>query len=123
MVFAPFLFIYLLICLAFLAGLLFLIQIQLISYTFVILGLSPRVAVLSLLESPDRQLHKYPLYSVQSGPAPAEATVDNFDVIYTIPFEPEVSRTTVAINVSGALVPLFICAYALMQAPTAFCLQ
>jgi len=40
-------------------------------------------------------------------------------VIYTIPFEYGVSRTTVAINVGGALVPLFISGYALLRAPAA----
>ena len=120
MVFAPFLFIYLLICLAFLVGLLLMIQMQLISSAFVILGLSPRAALLALLVSLIGSYINIPLYTVESGPAPTTATADNFGVTYTIPFEYGVSGTTVAINVGGALVPLFISAYALLGAPEAF---
>jgi uncharacterized membrane protein len=120
MVFAPFLFIYLLICLAFLVGLLLLIQMQLISSAFVILGLSPRMALLTLLVSLIGSYVNIPLYTVESGPAPVAATANNFGVLYTIPFEYGVPRTTVAINVGGALVPLFISGYALLRAPEAF---
>ena len=45
MLFAPFLFIYVLICLAFLAGLFILIQIDAITYAYSVLGLSPKAAV------------------------------------------------------------------------------
>ena len=120
MVFAPFLFIYLMICLAFLIGLLVLIQMQLISSAFLILGLSPRLAILALFLSLIGSYVNIPLYTVESGPAPDSATADNFGVAYTIPFEYGVSRTTVAINVGGALVPLFVSGYALLQAPAAF---
>src|ERR1700722_6636610 len=118
--FAPFLFIYLMICLAFLIGLLVLIQMQLISSAFLILGLSPRLAIFSLFLSLIGSYVNIPLYTVESGPAPDSATADNFGVAYTIPYEYGVSRTTVAINVGGALVPLFISAYALFIAPAAF---
>jgi uncharacterized membrane protein len=120
MVFAPFLFIYVFICLAFLGGLLILIQLQLISSAFVILGLSPRVALLVLLVSLIGSYINIPLYTVESGAVPAAVTINNFGVVYTIPFEYGVSRTTVAVNVGGALVPMFICAYALLRAPAAF---
>jgi uncharacterized membrane protein len=120
MVFAPFLFIYLLVCLGFLVGLLLLIQMQLISSAFVILGLSPRVALFALLLSLIGSYVNIPLYAVESGPPLDTVTADNFGVAYTIPYEYGVSRTTVAINVGGALVPLFISAYALFIAPAAF---
>ena len=84
MVFAPFLFIYLMICLAFLIGLLVLIQMQLISSAFLILGLSPRLAILALFLSLIGSYVNIPLYTVESGPAPDSATADNFGVAYTI---------------------------------------
>ena len=43
MLFAPFLFIYVLICVALLAGLFILIELEVISYAFLALGLSPRL--------------------------------------------------------------------------------
>ena len=120
MVFAPFPVSFLMICLAFLIGLLVLIQMQLISSAFLILGLSPRLAIFALFLSLIGSYVNISLYTVESGPAPDSATADNFGVAYTIPFEYGVPRTTVAINVGGALVPLFVSGYALLQAPAAF---
>src|ERR1700730_12581270 len=100
MFFAPFIFIYVLICLAILAGLFFLIQVELISYTFQVLGLSPRIAVLVLLISVIGSYINIPLYTVESGPAAEMATAANFGMVYPIPSEYRVpGRTTVAINV------------------------
>ena len=76
MVFAPFFFIYLLICLGFVIGLLLLLQMQLISSAFLILGLSPRLAILALLLSLIGSYVNIPLYTVESGPAPDSATAD-----------------------------------------------
>jgi uncharacterized membrane protein len=120
MVFAPFFFIYLLICLGLVIGLLLLLQMQLISSAFLILGLSPRLAILALLRSLIGSYVNIPLYTVESGPAPDSATADNFGLAYTIPFEYGVPRTTVAINIGGALVPLVVSGYALLKAPAAF---
>ena len=119
MVFAPFLFLYLLICLAFLAGLFLIIQMALIRYSFMVLGLSPNLALLALLVSLVGSYINIPLYSVESGPAPVTATVNNFGVIYSIPYQYGVARTTVAINVGGAIVPLIIAVYALLKSPRA----
>ncbi len=49
MLFAPFLLIYVIICLAFPAVLLFLIQVNLVSRALLVLGLSPRIAVIALV--------------------------------------------------------------------------
>ncbi len=120
MFFAPFLFVYVLICVAFLAGLSVHIQIELISYTFHVLGLSRRVALFVLLVSLIGSYVNIPLYTVDSGPPPAIATANNFGVIYEIPFEYATPRTTtVAKNVGGAVVLLLIAAYALLLAPAA----
>src|ERR1700722_20019085 len=65
--FAPLLFIFLMICLAFLIGLLVLIQMQLISSAFLILGLSPRLAILALFLSLIGSYVNIPLYTIESG--------------------------------------------------------
>lgn len=119
MFFAPFLFIYLLICVALLAGLFLLIEFELISYAFLVLGLSPRAALLVLFASLIGSYINIPLYTVQSGPMATATTVNNFGVIYSIPTQYAGSGTTVAINVGGALIPILIAAYALFRWPSA----
>jgi uncharacterized membrane protein len=119
MLFAPFLFFYMLICLAFLAGLFILIQIDAITYAYSVLGLSPKAAVLALLASLIGSYINIPLYTVESGPMQTAAAVNSFGVLYSVPFQYASSGTVVAINVGGALVPLLICGYALLRRPSA----
>jgi uncharacterized membrane protein len=119
MLFAPFLLVYVIVCLAFLAVLLILIQVNLISYAFLVLGLPPRIAVLALLASLIGSYVNIPLYTVESGPTPVVATVNNYGVIYAIPSEYQGSKTTVAVNVGGAIVPVLIAGFALFRRPAA----
>ncbi len=120
MLFAPFLLIYLLICLAFLGGLFLLIQIEVIRAAFMVLGLSPRAALFVLLLSLVGSYINIPLYTVESGPPAVATTADNFGVTYSVPFQYSApGTTTVAINVGGALIPLLIAAYALLRTPAA----
>jgi len=119
MLLAPFLFVYLLICLVFLASLFVLLEINVISYAFMILGLSPRVALLALFASLIGSYVNIPLYTVESGPIATQTVVNNFGVLYTVPLQYASSTTTVAINVGGALVPLLIAGYALYRRPDA----
>ena len=119
MLLAPFLLLYLIITLGFLAIIFFFIQLNLISYAFMVLGLPPRIALLALLASLIGSYVNIPLYTVTSGPAPAIATVNSDGVIYTIPYEYGGDGTKVAINVGGAVVPLVIAGYALIRSPEA----
>jgi uncharacterized membrane protein len=119
MLLAPFLFVYLIICLVFLAGLFILLEINAISYAFMILGLSPRVAILALFASLVGSYVNIPLYEVESGPITTSTVVNNFGVLYTVPIQYAGSKTTVALNVGGALVPLLIAGYALYRRPEA----
>src|SRR5260370_29229157 len=95
MLFAPFLFIYVLICLALLAGLFILIQFELISYAFQVLGLSPRGALLVLLASLIGSYINIPLYTIGSGPIPTATTASNFGMIYSVPIQYAGSSTTI----------------------------
>ncbi len=119
MLFAPFIFIYMIIALSILAVLFVSIQLNLISYAFMVLGLPPRLAVLALLASLIGSYINIPLYTVKSGSAPAVATVDIDGMIYNIPYEYRGEGTRVAINVGGAIVPLAIAGYALVRSPEA----
>jgi uncharacterized membrane protein len=118
MVFAPFLLIYVAFCLFLLLGLFVLIELEVISYAFLVLGLPPRLALVALLVSFIGSYINIPLYTVEPGTAPSAATVSNFGVVYGIPFQYG-RGTIVAVNVGGALVPAFIAAYALLKTPTA----
>jgi uncharacterized membrane protein len=106
--------------LALLLGLFVLIQIQAISYAFSVLGLSPRAALFALLVSLIGSYINVPLYTVQSGPGSGTPTASNFGVINRIPFEYSGPKTTIAVNVGGAIVPIIISAYALANTPAAF---
>src|SRR5258708_21231129 len=108
MFFAPFFYIYALICLALLAGLFILIQIDVITYAFSVLGLSPRAAVLALFASLIGSSINIPLYTVESGPMQSAATLNNFDVLYSVPLQYAVAQPTVAIHLVGAVLPLLI---------------
>ena len=119
MLFAPFLFAYVLICLALLVALLVLIEINLISRVFMVLGLRPRGVLLALLASLLGSYVNIPLYTVKSGLVPIVATVNNFGVTYAIPLQFAGPSTIVAINVGGALVPILISIYALLRMPSA----
>lgn len=118
MIFAPFLAIYILICLAILAGLFLLFEIQVIGYAFSVLGLSPRAALFALVMSILGSYINIPLYSVNSGPVP-DNSISDLNFTYSIPFQYAGSKTTVAINVGGAIVPLAVAGYALLRAPGA----
>ncbi len=119
MFFGPFLLIYTLIALAFLAVIVVLVEIDVISYAFLVLGLPPRIALLALLASLLGSYINIPLYTVSSGAAPAMMVVSNFGVVYRIPIEYAGPSTTIAINVGGALVPIAIAFYALLKHPAA----
>ena len=83
MLFAPFLLFYLIIALGFLAFLFFFIQLNLISYAFMVLGLPPRLALFALLASLVGSYVNLPLYTVSSGPVPV-ATLNDDGVVYSI---------------------------------------
>jgi uncharacterized membrane protein len=119
MFYGPFLFIYTLIGLVFLAAIIILVEIEVITYAFLVLGLPPRVAFFALFACLIGSYINIPLYTVTSGAKATALVVTNFGVVYRIPYEYARGRTTVAINVGGALVPILIALYALWKNPPA----
>lgn len=117
MIFAPFVFIYAVIFLLGLAFLFILIEIHVINYVFVALGLSPHLAFIALLVSFVGSYLNVPITQVEGGPAHPEPMVRQFGVRYRVPVRYSSSTTTVAINVGGAIVPMAICAYVLIHFP------
>jgi uncharacterized membrane protein len=117
MVFAPFVFIYVLIFLIGLAFLFALIEIHVINYVFVALGLPPHLAFAALLVSLFGSYLNIPITQVEGGPVHPEPMVQQFGVRYRVPIRYAGGRTTVAINVGGAIVPMAISAYVLLHFP------
>ena len=117
MIFAPFVFIYAVIFLIGLAFVFVLIEIHVINYVFVALGLPPHLAFLALLVSFAGSYFNIPIARVEGGPMHSAPMVRRFGVRYQVPMRYASGSTTVAINVGGAIVPMAICAYVLIHFP------
>ena len=118
MFFAPFLAFYAIVFFFVLAFFFILLEIHVISYAFVTLGLPPEMAFTALLVSLLGSYINIPLARVAGGqPHPAEV-VRSFGIRYRVPLRYATDSTIVAMNVGGAIVPVLISIYVLMQMPT-----
>jgi uncharacterized membrane protein len=116
--FAPFLAFYAIIFFLVLAFFFILLEIHVISYAFVTLGLSPEMVFTALLVSLVGSYINIPITRVAGGqPHPAEV-VRSFGIRYRVPARYVTDSTIVAVNVGGAIVPVLISVYLLMQMPT-----
>ena len=117
MFFAPFLAFYAIIFFFVLAFFFILVEIHVINYAFVSLGLPPELAFTALLVSLIGSYINIPITRVASGqPHPAEI-VRSFGVRYRVPTRYVTGSTILAVNVGGAIVPVLISIYLLMQMP------
>ena len=118
MFFAPFLAFYAIIFFFVLAFFFILVEIHVINYAFVSLGLPPELAFTALLVSLVGSYINIPITRVAAGhPHPAEI-VRSFGVRYRVPTRYVTGSTILAVNVGGAIVPVLISIYLLMQMPT-----
>jgi uncharacterized membrane protein len=116
--FAPFLAFYAIVFFFVLAFLFVLLEIHVISYAFVALGLPPEMAFTALLVSLVGSYINIPITRVASGqPHPVEV-VRSFGIRYRVPTRYVTDSTIVAVNVGGAIVPVLISVYLLMQMPS-----
>jgi len=116
--FAPFLAFYAIVFFLVLAFLFVLLEIHVINYAFVTLGLPPELAFTALLVSLVGSYINIPITRVAGGqPHPAEI-VQSFGIRYRVPTRYATDSTIVAVNVGGAIVPVLISVYLLMQMPT-----
>jgi uncharacterized membrane protein len=115
--FAPFLAFYAIIFFFVLAFFFVLLEIHVINYAFVALGLPPEMAFTALLVSLIGSYINIPITRVAGGqPHPAEV-VRSFGIRYRVPTRYVTDSTIIAVNVGGAIVPVFISIYLLMQMP------
>ena len=118
MFFAPFLIFYAIAFFFVLAFFFILLEIHVINYAFVALGLPPEYAFTALLVSLVGSYINIPITRVASGqPHPGEV-VRSFGIRYRVPTRYVTDSTIVAVNVGGAVVPVLISVYLLMQVPT-----
>jgi uncharacterized membrane protein len=116
--FAPFLIFYAIAFFFVIAFFFILLEIHVINYAFVALGLPPEYAFTALLVSLVGSYINIPITRVASGqPHPAEV-VRSFGIRYRVPTRYVTDSTIVAVNVGGAVVPVLISVYLLMQMPT-----
>jgi len=113
----PFLAFYAIVFFFVLAFFFILLEIHVINYAFVSLGLPPEFAFTALLVSLIGSYINIPITRVAGGqPHPAEV-VRSFGIRYRVPTRYVTDSTIIAVNVGGAIVPVFISIYLLMQMP------
>jgi len=118
--FAPFLAFYAIIFFFVLAFFFVLLEIHVINYAFVALGLPPEMAFTALLVSLIGSYINIPITRVASGQPHQAEVVRSFGIRYRVPTRYVTDSTIVAVNVGGAIVPVFISIYLLMQMPSIF---
>jgi len=117
MFFAPFLVFYALIFVGLLFVWLMFVWVGVISNVFQALGLPPSLAFMALLASFIGSYINIPLTEIESGAPQLPEVVTHFGMRYRIPVRYQTGKTTVAINVGGAIVPTLISLYVLSHFP------
>jgi len=116
--FAPFLAFYAIVFFLVLAFFFVLLEIHVISYAFVTLGLPPELAFTALLVSLVGSYINIPISRVANGQPHPVDVVRSFGIRYRVPTRYATDSTIVAVNVGGAIVPVLISVYLLTQMPT-----
>ncbi|HLI80628.1 MAG TPA: DUF1614 domain-containing protein [Candidatus Binataceae bacterium] len=120
MFFAPFIVFYALIFLGLLFVWFMFVWVGVISNVFQALGLPPHLAFMALLASFLGSYINIPLTEVESGnAAQLPEVVGHFGMRYRIPVRYQTGKTTVAINLGGAIMPTLISLYVLSHFPQA----
>jgi uncharacterized membrane protein len=117
MFFAPFLVFYAILFVGVLFLWLMFVWIGIISNVFQALGLPPSLAFMALLASFLGSYINIPLAEVESGGGALPEVVGHYGMRYRIPVRYQTGKTTVAINVGGAIVPTLISLYVLSHFP------
>jgi len=115
--FAPFFLFYAIVFFLILAFCFVLVEIHVINYAFVMIGLPPELAFTALLVSLIGSYINIPVTRVATGQPHPAAVIRSFGVRYRVPIRYATESTIVAVNVGGAIVPVLISAYLLMRMP------
>jgi len=118
MVFAPFVIFYAILFLVLLFLWLMFVWVGVISNVFQALGLPPHLAFGALLLSFLGSYINIPIAETESGGGQLPEVIAHYGMRYRIPIRYHSGKTTIAINVGGAIVPALISLYVLSRFPS-----
>jgi uncharacterized membrane protein len=116
-IFGPFLFIYVVLFFIVLAFLFALIEIHVINYAFTLAGLPPGLAFGALLASLIGSYVNIPVARLRGGQPHPAVVITSYGVRYRLPQRRWDDATMLAVNVGGAIVPVLITIYLLVNQP------
>ena len=90
-----------------------LIQLGVLRYAYMRIGLEPRVAMLVLFGSLLGSYVNIPVARLPAARVAAREVVDLFGIPYVVPVEVDWPGTVIAVNVGGALIPILLSIYLL----------
>jgi uncharacterized membrane protein len=98
-----------------LAGLVILIQLRVLRYAYMRLGVGPGVALLLLLGSLIGSYFNIPITVLPGHPVRTGEIVDFFGMRYVVPLVLAYPGTVLAVNVGGAVIPTLMSAYLVIR--------
>lgn len=96
-------------------GLIILIQLRILRYAYMKLGVSPGVALLLLFGSLIGSYFNIPVTILPGPPARSGQIVDFFGMQYVVPLVTSWSGTVLAVNVGGAVIPTIMSTYLVIR--------
>ena len=97
------------------AGLILLIQLRILRYAYMRLGVGPGIALLLLFGSLIGSYFNIPVTVLSGTPVRSGEVVDFFGMRYVVPVVVRWPGTVLAVNVGGAVIPTLMSAYLVMR--------
>lgn len=97
------------------AALIVLIQLRILRYAYMRLGIGPGAAVLLLLASLIGSYFNIPIAVLHGSPVSSGQIVDFFGMRYVVPLVRAWSGTVLAVNVGGAVIPTLMSTYLIIR--------
>ena len=98
-----------------LAGLVILIQLRVLRYAYMRLGVGPGVALALLLGSLVGSYFNIPVAALPGAPVRSGQIVDFFGMRYVVPVVTQWPGTVIAVNIGGAVIPTLMSAYLVIR--------
>ena len=98
-----------------LAALIILIQLRVLRYAYMRLGVGPGVAMLLLLGSLIGSYFNIPVTVLPGAPVRSGQIVDFFGMRYIVPVVAQWPGTVIAVNIGGAVIPTLMSAYLVLR--------
>jgi uncharacterized membrane protein len=98
-----------------LAGLILLVQLRILRYAYMRLGVGPGIALLLLFGSLIGSYFNIPVTMLPGTPVRSGEIVDFFGMRYVVPTVVRSSGTVLAVNIGGAVIPTLMSAYLVIR--------